>query len=436
MLLEKKLSTKHVWLKNIIYVLLASPGLFLLVNKYQYFAIVSVLIVLLLGVIFLLLKGTITYHHQDILAILAIIYLYFLLSYFISNQPISGFLAYRYLRYDGSFFFCYLPFFALAVPYFNYEKVSKIYVNFIFIVFSLFSIWGIIGLVTKNYPPIFLYASSEGATFIALNRAHNATGSVYAVVSIFALVFLLYSSKKLKIIYGAVFALSLFGLIISKSRGGLIAFAAVALMVIWFYYESFLKFIITSVALAVLSLPIIYLTGYHERLLALFDATEWGVKTRVALWGRAWDYFNSSPIFGVGFARYNDVPVLRGHRLIGLENIAAFFMGHNFDYSAGHAHNSYLNFLSETGIIGLGLLILFWLLCFLKIKKGYHSTTNLFTKKMFLSTLGSIATLFVLAVTENYFSATTIMVFMSMVVSLSIGLYWQEQHNPGKNNHV
>jgi hypothetical protein len=28
------------------------------------------------------------------------------------------------------------------------------------------------------------------------------------------------------------------------------------------------------------------------------------------------------------------------------------------------------------------------------------------------------------------------MVFMSMVVSLSIGLYWQEQHNPGKNNHV
>ncbi len=243
--------------------------------------------------------------------------------------------------------------------------------------------------------------------------------------------FLFYSSRKIKIIYGAVFLLSLFGLIISKSRGGLIAFAAGALIVIWFYYESFLKFIITSMALAVLSLPIIFFTGYLDRLLALFDATEWGVKTRVVLWERAWDYFKSSPIFGVGFARYNDVPV-NEYRLIGLKEIAAFFMGHNFDYSSGHAHNSYLHFLSETGIMGLGLLILFWLLCFLKIKKGYHKTKKIFTKKLFLSTLGSIATLFVLALTENYFSATTIMMLMSMVVSLSIGLYWQEQYSAEK----
>ena len=434
MLLEEKLSTKYNWLKNLIYVLIASPGLFLLVNKFQYFTILSIFIVLLLGIVFLILKGTITYHHQDILAVLAIIYIYFLLSYFLSNQPILGFLSFRYLRYDGNFFFCYLPFFALAIPYFDYEKVSRIFVYFVFTIFSMFSIWGIIGLVTKNYSPIFLYTSAEGPIFVALNRAHNATGSVYAVVSLFALAFLLYSRKKIKIIYGIIFILSLFGLIISQSRGGLIAFAAGALIVIWFYYESLLKFIIISVSLAVVSLPVIFFTGSYKRFLALLDFATWGVRTRLALWERAWDYFQSSPFLGVGFARYNDVPVTQ-YRLVGIEGIASFFMGHNFDYSSGHAHNSYLHFLSETGVIGLGLLILFWVLCFLKIKKGYHSTTNLFTKKLFLSTLGSIATLFVLAVTENYFSATTIMVFMSMVVSLSIGLYWQEQYRPGKKNY-
>jgi O-antigen ligase len=104
-------------------------------------------------------------------------------------------------------------------------------------------------------------------------------------------------------------------------------------------------------------------------------------------------------------------------------------MDHNFDYSFGHAHNAYLHFLSETGIIGLGLLFLFWVLCFRKIKKGYNFSNDGFSKKVFLSSLAGIIVLFFLSLTENYLSATTAMMCISMVVSLSIGMYWQKTKN-------
>jgi len=50
-----------------------------------------------------------------------------------------------------------------------------------------------------------------------------------------------------------------------------------------------------------------------------------------------------------------------------------------------------------------------------------------------LGGLASIVLLFVLSFTENYFSTTTIMVPASMIVSLCIGLSWQENRLGGNN---
>lgn len=103
-------------------------------------------------------------------------------------------------------------------------------------------------------------------------------------------------------------------------------------------------------------------------------------------------------------------------------------------FSFSHAHNSYLQFLAETGIVGLALLILFWILCFSIIFKAYKNAKGQFSKKVYLSSLGGIVGLFGLALTENYLSATTVMVCMSMATSLAIGLAWQEKYLKVKEN--
>ncbi|MBN2072961.1 MAG: hypothetical protein JW770_03330, partial [Actinobacteria bacterium] len=84
---------------GLVYFLIAAPGLFLLVNEYPYFGILSILMLLFLGALFLFYRGTVTSVHLGVTGVLLAIYIYFILSYFISNQPLSNFLSYSFLRY-------------------------------------------------------------------------------------------------------------------------------------------------------------------------------------------------------------------------------------------------------------------------------------------------------------------------------------------------
>jgi hypothetical protein len=49
-----------------------------------------------------------------------------------------------------------------------------------------------------------------------------------------------------------------------------------------------------------------------------------------------------------------------------------------------------------------------------------------FHKKLYLSSLGSMTILFAIFLTENYFSAATMVMCLSVVASLALGLIWQE----------
>ena len=413
--------------------LVALPALFLLVNNYPYLMILSVLLILFIGIIFFLSKPLIIIQDKSVLSILIIIYIYFIISYFYSGQLASSFTDYKFLRYDGNFFFCYLSFFMLAIPFFNYKKTLNLFFNFLFITFSLFSLYGIFELLFGKTSIMIQTDLGAGTMFTALNYAHNATGSVYAVVSLFALIFLLQTSKKkLKILYSIVLVICLAGLFITKSRGSYIGFAVALVPVIWMNYRSVKKFLITILILVFASLPLIFLTGTYQRILQIFkfsldNKTAYTTVVRVELWKKAWYLFSKSPIFGIGFGRFNDIESVNYFRLKGYPGILSLYTDSNFVFSSSHAHNSYLQFLAETGIVGLGLLILFWVLCFRIIYKAYNFSTNIYYKRIYLSSLASIIALFALSFTENYMSSTTIMICISMVTSLSMGLYWQEK---------
>jgi O-antigen ligase len=425
--MKKVHPAKNSIINNLIYFLIASSGLFLLLNRFPYLGIASFVILFLLGLIFIFIKRSVTTYHAEILGLLSIIYIYLILSYFISGQTLSNFFSFSFLRYDGNFFFAYMPFFVLAIDFFDYEKVTRIYTMILFSVFSIFSIIAIYGFMTDNpVLSMFELERDRGLMFNALNNAHNATGSVYAVVCLILLSFFLKEKRKVKYLYLLIFLLSMTGLFLTKSRGSYIGFAAGAAIILWFFFRSWKKFGIAVAAVTVTAIPAVYFSGIYSKIPDFFDLSGGTAGVRLRLWDKAWYLFEQSPLFGIGFGRYNDAGY-ENIRLTGLDQIAAFFIEPKFDFSSGHAHNSYFHFLAETGALGLGLLLLFWVLCYLKILRAYNLTKNDFSKKIFLAGLGIIAALFALSLTENYFSATTVMMCVSVFISLSLGLFWQEE---------
>jgi len=417
--------------KEIFYILLVAPVLFLLVNQWPYLLVGSVLLSILIGFIFFIKKRSVTSFHSELLAILGVIYVYLILSYFVSGQPLSNFLSYQFLKFDGNFFFCYILFFIFSISFSNFRKLADYYFKFIFSIFTIFSLIGIAEYFLSNG---FLMVHNEpyvGKIYFALNYAHNATGSVYAVVCVFLLVFFLKEKiTKLKILFLILLLINLFALLITRSRASYLGFFGAAIIIIWLHFKSIKKFLITIGVLIAGAVPILFLTGIYKRVIEILNFEGGTTVVRFYYWEKAWYLFSQSPIFGIGFGRFNDVfNVDRGvfdiGRLRGYPGIVAFYMKQSFYFDSAHAHNSYLQFLAETGIIGLSLILIFWTLCILKILKAYNSTKENFNNKVLLSSLASIFVLLILSFFENYLSVTTVMIPISILVPISIGLYWE-----------
>jgi hypothetical protein len=84
---------------------------------------------------------------------------------------------------------------------------------------------------------------------------------------------------------------------------------------------------------------------------------------RVAHWVAALRMWEQAPWLGVGPGNYAiNYPEVRLPR---------------WEESLGHAHNVYLNTLSETGLIGLATFLLFWGVCLVWVwRQGRHALVN------------------------------------------------------------
>jgi O-antigen ligase len=419
-------------IRGAIYILIALLPLFLLMNKFPYLSVVSFLFLFVTSIIYFFNNRIITEYHYRVNIFLLIICLYFILSYFLSNQPLANLFSYDFLRFDGSFFFCYLPFFIFAVPFLNYRKTLNIYLWFLFIIFLIFAVIGFFEYSNNlHFFTVVISKVEIGPELRALNNSHNATGSVAAVASIFALAFFLESDKKEKIPYAGILILLFIMLIITKSRGSLVTFAVAVIFLLWVNSKSFLKFIRNLFLMIAVLIPFIFATGTYKRIAQIINIYDENILTRFSLWDKAIYLFKQSPILGVGFGRYNDI-VWKNYDMVhlsGYPGIFALYKMPGYIFDTSNAHNSYLQFMAETGVIGLILVISFWIFCFVIIFKSYKLTGDKFAKKVYLSVIGSIIALFVLSLTENYMSAPGVMMCISTVTSLAIGLTWEEKRS-------
>ena len=167
------------------------------------------------------------------------------------------------------------------------------------------------------------------------------------------------------IFYSSAFVLIAGGVIISWSRGAWLAFVVSIAMImvalprkIW---QGLGLLFAASLLIAGLwltgKLPISIAERIQSSTAELFtfddvralDITpeNYAVVERLAHWQAATNMAWNNPWFGVGLGNYE--AAYARYRLI------------NWDMALGHAHNSYLNVLAETGIIGLSVYVVLWI---------------------------------------------------------------------------
>lgn len=165
-----------------------------------------------------------------------------------------------------------------------------------------------------------------------------------------------------------VLAILLAALLSSWSRGAWLGFSASLVVMLIALPWRLMKGISYAIALAALFLSMWFvgllprsvvsrLTTAATDLITVSDVRgiefypwNYAVVERIAHWQAAVSMAQAHPFVGVGLGNYAEA--YEDYRLI------------NWEEPLGHAHNQYLNFLAETGVVGLVTYVAFWLIIF------------------------------------------------------------------------
>ena len=119
-----------------------------------------------------------------------------------------------------------------------------------------------------------------------------------------------------------------------------------------------------------------------------FTPTNYAVVERLAHWQAAISMAQAQPFLGVGLGNY--AAAYAEYRLL------------NWEEPLGHAHNLYLNFLAETGVVGLAAYLAFWIVIF-RITWRTRSHPDRIARAVAVSLLGCWTYIAVHSVFDNLF---------------------------------
>ncbi|CAD6530896.1 O-antigen ligase family protein [Paraburkholderia metrosideri] len=266
-----------------------------------------------------------------------------------------SFIEFDFYRRDGNFFISYAPIFAgcLYTHRWDLNKVLRAFFVFAVIInLPLYAYYvietGLLGIFTHP-------GDSFGSYFIA----RNAAGGFFAMLLCLGIA--CYLQRRSNLVLGLIFATALM-LFSTYSRGSLLG-ALATLPYLYFGRKrwmlgTLIAILITgSIAMAIYHTnSTVNYMGYtftiqnqDEKVANLDIRYEW-------LWPRALTYFEQSPIVGLGFGSFDDHigSVTSYFHLLGVPSDVIV------EHSDSHAHNSYLNFLAELGVVGLALILSFF----------------------------------------------------------------------------
>jgi len=305
-------------------------------------------------------------------------YIYWTTSYLLTGAPIENFFSYDFLRFDGALLIAYLPL-LFFIDYSLDEAFIRTSVRIFLILLSVVAIFGAAEFADTLGVPLGLSALPDELQLVhfapsppqyilhGLFRAHNAAGAVYALASCIALALLLHDKKtRVLSVSTFLFAAIFTGLVLSKSRTAYTAFVPASIFIFISARKNRARSL-KIVALVVLPLSAFLLVQpeVSQRVEGITDTEDPNVFNRFLVFKEALDDFYMSPLIGIGFGRHNDDSL----DFSGIPNVAYIATAGEIINSDEHAHNSYLQFLAEGGIIGLVLMMGIWVSVYRWVKR-------------------------------------------------------------------
>jgi O-antigen ligase len=178
-------------------------------------------------------------------------------------------------------------------------------------------------------------------------------------------------------------------LLLTQSRGGLLAYAAVLLVSAWFFAPD-RKARIRGVAIVLVAciLAAVVAGLFFQRLTEIDDFT---TVSRLAIWGGAFTVFVHSPVLGTGFG---NLRTLMG----GLLSLP--------DGWTGDAHNLYLELLAETGIVGFAAFAFLIGVAMRRAMRQYRRSQDEFGKIIGFAVFAAIISVLVHGIVDYLFHTT------------------------------
>ena len=289
---------------------------------------------------------------------------YWLLNYFWSTRDVHNLISYNFLRQDGAPLVSYTAFVGFLGWPLKPDQVRKFW-TFFLLLLALIALPSVIYcLHLFPYPSLMERLGSIGydpslgvRMFMGFYEAHNTTGGVYAMGSLATLTLIREGklTPKVRQLMWALFLCCLGGLLFTYSRGSYLGFVAGLAVLLP------LRQIGTTVRVGLLiAVPILFLglltSSVFSRIDTIVDPYYGTNASRLEIWADALDDIATSPFIGIGFGRFNDEAV----DFKGIKGLYWVGVSGRIVNSDNHAHNSYLHFWAEGGIVGLWLTLRVW----------------------------------------------------------------------------
>jgi len=215
-----------------------------------------------------------------------------------------------------------------------------------------------------------------------------------------------YKKTKSQILSVIAFTVTALSVALTLTRGAWMGLSA-AIIVMLFIYRKKFGVLITAAGLVAALLLYGTSTTFKTRVDQALNPSQSYDSERYNLWRTNWEIFTDYPVFGIGHGDYKDY-------------LPSYFakLGIAEDHFQSHAHNQYLQFLSNTGLVGFAFYMTFIFGLLFLTYQNYRKHRD----PLFLGSLGAQIAFHVGSLTECNFERAKVRLVYLFFCALSLSI--------------